>query len=51
MGVKIMPMIVAHAKCTRANNMNVALPKIRTESGKKPLHTIGQFFLINYLVI
>ena len=28
---------VAHAKCTRANNMNVALPKIRTESGKKNL--------------
>ena len=26
---------VAHAKCTRANNMNVALPKIRTEYGKK----------------
>ena len=26
---------VTHAKCTRANNMNVALPKIRTESGKK----------------
>ena len=26
---------VAHAKCTRANNMNIALPKIRTESEKK----------------
>lgn len=26
---------VAHAKCTRANNMNIVLPNIRTEPGKK----------------
>ena len=26
---------VAHVKCTRANNTNIVLPKIRTETGKK----------------
>jgi hypothetical protein len=26
---------VAHAKCTRVNNTNIVLRKIRTETGKK----------------
>ena len=26
---------VSHTKCTRATNMNIALPKIKTESGRK----------------
>ena len=26
---------VSHTKCTRANNINIALPKIKTESGRK----------------
>ena len=26
---------VSHSKCTRGNNKNIAIPKIRTEAGKK----------------